>query len=294
MNGKRKNLTPEKLEKEMDYLSTIWVTEIGACPRKVQLRQFYHMDRDPATYEQYQGAVVDRLFGKIAKLPSLDKPDVFREVLRTQIEIPHNYAPRLYRTLPAYEERIKTFFKTDRIGKQLFGNVFSLQTALKCPVNNLGFNLTLPQEILERYSVSGKVDFLGNARLVEVKSGSKPRGRDYRQAIVYQKLYKALNQAAPRMGYFLLYLGKGGPVKRSASRRQWDFQTGANKVVEEVEGLLMQTIVQREKLRVDPYYSFDEWVPVEEECRFCQFRTKCRSPLLKFRQALARMFKSTE
>lgn len=287
MDFKKRKLKPEKFQEAMEWLNVIWVTEIGACPKKIQFRQFYSLKREPSTYEQYQGTAVDELFREIAKGSNIKRPEIYKKVLKTQWLIPENFAPRLYRNLPSYETRIKDFFENDRIGKVLYKGGFSLQAPLKCPLNKLGFHLDLSQEVIDRYEISGKVDFLATHQLLEVKSGSKPKGHDYRQAIVYQKLWKALKKSP--MGYYLLYVGKNGPIRKSVDRRHWNFATAANKMEEEIESLLIQTISQREKLRVDPYYPFKEWTPKVEECQYCAYRKKCRSRVTKVKHGLKKL-----
>jgi len=296
--GERMKKKLKNTNKTTKWLNRISVTEIGACPKKIQYRYFYDLQREPDPFIFIQGKAVHALFDLIAKKPTLPQEPVYTKLIRENWSfhsLPSKYQKRLYQNLAIYEEKIREFFSKDRIGKQSFrSGIFNLEETLVAPLKDFNFNLNLPEDIVQQYEITGRLDFIGRIpqkkgrppryRLLEIKSGSKPRSRDFRQALVYQKLAKLTKY--PRVGYYLIYLGENGPIRRTASPRSWDFKTGIKKI----EELLERTIKEREILKKDPYHKF-KWKPKVEECRVCPYRSSCRSTWTKIRHFFENLIK---
>lgn len=267
----------EKMMDSLARIEVIWPSDIGDCPIKFVLREFLVAKKE-SVFPFQLGRLVHKLFRLIAIKKNLNLPTAnsWKDIISDETffdELSEKKKQIFWKIFPTYEPRIEKFFNISP-GKYMVGIPIHKEIPVEAPVSTLNLNLPLSPLVLGYYKVRGRVDFMAFMYLFEVKSGSKIRKEDFIQATIYQQAWKAMKN--PRVNYFVVYLGKGGPRKLSNCPGVPKAQ-----LITELTGQLTELILNREKLKVEPLYLYPEWKPRLTECNSCPYRKACRSKLLR-------------
>jgi len=259
---------------ENENRKRIYVTDLGACPRKIQFREVFRIQEDAIHYETFKGSFVHKLFEVMGKKSSIDMDrSYWRELWIQQVYIPNTFRKALERELPLFEGRIKEFFTKNKVGKQLFkAQVSKVEEAMRIPVEKLSWNINTPQDIQVKYLLSGRPDYRVKNLILEIKSAKEIRSEHRVQALAYREIVNKLEPSI-RHGFKVLCLGAEKPQLESASWRRV-LSTFKNK--NKLERQLEDAIITREALDKDP---FNPLIPKRDtgECAFCSYFAYCSS-----------------
>jgi len=258
-----------RMEKER---KSIYVTDLGACPKKIQFRETWYLQEDLQHFETYKGSFVHKLFEIIGKKASIEpNRNYWMELWQEQVSIPPMFRGVLERELPEYERRIKEFFTRNKVGKELFrANISRIEEAMRIPIEDLNWNLQTPDDIQKKYRLSGRPDYRFKNLIIEVKSGKTIRPEHRLQAMAYTRLADVY-ESTLHHGYRVLCLGGDKPTLEKLSYVRKLFQ---KKRQRDLNNMLDEAIELREKLEKDP---FAKIMPKRDpgECAFCKYHTYC-------------------
>jgi len=249
----------------------IWVTDLGACPKKIQFSRTWKLSDEVIQYETYRGSFVHKLFDYIAKKASIERERQYWKELWNYSIIPSPFRNTLKRDLPIYEDKIKKFFLDTKVGRELFkSGIIRIEESLRVPVEDLHWKLNIPLEIQKKYLLTGRPDFRVKKFILEVKSGASIKPEHRLQAMAYKEL---ADRVEPNIkhGYKVLCLGSEELKLTNVSyRRVWlSFKRKA-----QLAKLLEEAILLREKLEKDPFANI-RGKRKPEECAFCPFHIYC-------------------